>query len=114
MEEFQLGDVAVLEFVYKDVLKALLELEPARGVVFQERYRFGDEAVDGHGALAAQDFLAGAIGACDFLLQSDVLGALLAGVFVERAFVGFEFGRKRISEGLVVGTGTWFLLPPRE
>jgi len=41
------------------------------------------------------DFFAGAVGAGDFLLQSDQLGALLEGVFVEGGLFLFEFLARR-------------------
>jgi len=58
----------------------------------------------------AQDFFAGAVGAGDFLLQSDQLGALLEGVFVEGGLFLFEFLCKKIGELLVVFAGHKFIL----
>src|SRR6516164_7838536 len=114
MQQFELGDVGVLKFVHENVLEALLEVSPTFHIVLQKRHSLGDEAVDGHAALFAQDLFVGAVGTGDFLLQGDVLSALLRGVSVECTFLGFELGRKSVSEGLVFLARDQFILATGE
>ena len=86
VKQFELGDVGVLKFIDQDVFVAFAELTKALRIAFQEGDGFGDGTIDGDGTFIAQDFLAGAVGAGDFLLERYVFGTLLVSVVIESRF----------------------------
>ncbi len=113
-EQFELGDVGVLEFVYEDVAEAFLKAAETIGIALEEGDGLRDEAVDSDSAFFAEDFFAGAVGAGDLALQSDMLGALVAGVFVEMGAIGFEFGGEGLGKLVIIVAGDELVLAARE
>ena len=94
MQQFELRDIGVLKFIDQDVRVSILKLAAALGVLFKKGDGFGDQAVQGNGALFFQDFLAGTIGAGNFLLEGHLLGAFLQRVIVERVFLGLQLPQR--------------------
>ena len=114
LQQPHLRDVGVLKLVHQDVAKALLQRFAQRRVRFQQRHRAGDQRSKRDALLFAQQLLAGAVRARDFLLPRNHLLSFSQRVGIQKRAFFLQFARERVRVLLVIAGGNQFILAARE
>ncbi len=114
MQQLQLRDVGILKFIHQDMFVAFLQFCAQARIFFQQRDRFGDQFVQGHGVLRAQQLFAGTIDTRNLLLLRHLLRSLLEGVLVEQGALRLELRGQAVHIPLVILARHQLILAARE
>ena len=114
LQQPQLCDVGVLKLIHQNVPIALPQRFAERRIGFQQRHRPGNQRPERDSLLFAQQFLAGAIGARNFLLPRHRLFAFGKRVGIQHGPLGLQFALEQVGILLVVFRGNQFVLAARK